>query len=349
MYVANIGANQLLMNNGDGTFSDRTPAAVLTLLAWTTSCAMADLDGDGHPDLYDVNYVEGPQLFRMICNEHDCSPQAYQESRDDAWFSLGDGRLRLVEPDTGGRYGGGLGVVVFRADRHEPAAAVAAPESGRSLPLTPERYLSLFVANDQDPNEYLKVRIASDSQAATLVDDAFLAGLALDYNGNTSACMGVAAGDLTGTAGSSFVTNYSDDANSLFLQEANGLFHDGIGSAGLLQPGLPYIGWGTQCLDADNDGDLDLVVANGHVGEFSRPGLQIRMPTQVFYNLGGGRFREGPPQECGEFVHRLRMGRSLATLDWNRDGRSDLVLALWMRTLGSWRIGPDAGTGWHCG
>lgn len=333
MYVANIGANQLLLNNGDGTFTDHTPPAVSSLSAWTTSCAMADLNSDGHPDLFDVNYVEGPQLFRMICNENDCSPEAYQESRDDALISLGDGGLRQLAPETHGRFGGGLGIVVFRADEAEPrTTAVAATQpdvvSTTSNPLVPEPCLSVFVANDQDPNEYLKARAPLDAAAFTLVDEAFLAGLALDYNGETSACMGVAAGDLTGDGRLDlFVTNYSDEANSLFLQEANGLFHDGIGLSGLLQAGLPYIGWGTQCFDAENDGDLDLMVANGHVGEFSRHGLQIRMPTQVFCNTGAGRFREVPPAECGEFFQHLRMGRSLATLDWNRDGRTDLLLS----------------------
>ncbi len=336
IYVANIGVNHLLINLGDGTFADGTPQGVSTLSAWTTSCAMADLNADGHPDLFDVNYVEGPQLFRMICNENDCSPQEYAESLDDALISSGDGAVRLIQQDTHSRRGAGLAVVVFRADQSDwPSLLDGAPRFdigsasavADTAPLVPERDLSLFIANDQDPNEFLKVRRAADL-SLTLVDDSFLAGLALDYNGETSACMGVAAGDITGDGRLDlFVTNYQDEANSFFVQEPSGMFGDGIGGSGLLHAGMPYIGWGTQCLDADGDGDLDLVVANGHVGYFARPGLQERMPAQVFRNTGAGRFREVPAEESGDFFHRRLMGRSLATLDWNCDGRTDLVLS----------------------
>jgi hypothetical protein len=141
--------------------------------------------------------------------------------------------------------------------------------------------------------------------------------------------MGVAAGDVSGDGRLDlFVTNYRDEANTLYVQEADRSFSDSIRGSGLLHAGLPYIGWGTQCLDADNDGDLDLVVANGHVGYFERDGVQERMPTQLFGNRGAGRFEEVPPDELGAFFNRAVMGRSLATLDWDRDGRTECVLSL---------------------
>lgn len=338
IYVANIGANQLLLNCGDGTFIDGTPQEVLALDAWTTSCGMADLTGDGHPDLFDVNYVAGPQLYQMICDENECSPEAYAEAADFALISQGDGGTKVVAPNTDGREGGGLGLVVFRADRAEdPRAAVDAGPAGAagdhvvgsSSALTPENRLSLFVANDQDPNHFLTVGAGDDRGSASLTDEAFQTGLALNMNGNTSACMGIAAGDMTGDGRLDlYVTNYNDEADLFFTQAGDGLFSDWIAGCGLLHAGLRYVGWGAQCLDADNDGDLDLVAANGHVGYFKEPRIAERMPTQVFANAGGGRFHELPPEDVGAFFTRPVMGRSLATCDWNRDGRPDCVLSL---------------------
>lgn len=338
IYVANIGTNQLLINLGDGTFVDGTPQDALSQRAWTTSCLMADLNSDGAPDLFDVNYVEGPRLFQMICNENDCSPEAFIESRDVALVSLGDGRTILVESNRDGPAGGGLGVVAFRADRDAGTASTAATSTiglnsdSIGTPadvLSPETYLSLFVANDQDPNEFLRVALTDDLPVFELNDESFPAGLALDYRGNTSACMGVAAGDVTGDGRLDlFVTNYKDEARILYSQQAGPQFSDNIAGTGLLLAGLPYIGWGTQCLDAENDGDLDLIAANGHVGYFDKPGVPDRMPTQFFLNGGTGVFHEVPPDALGSYFTRPVMGRSLAVMDWDRDGLTDVVVSL---------------------
>lgn len=340
VYVANIGVNQLLLNNGDGTFTDATAAVGLTASAWTSSCVVADINADGYSDLLDVNYVQGESLYRMICNEHQCSPLAYESAPDHMHVSSGDGTVRLLSL-TGSsdveRGGAGLGMVAFRAGSY-PAGGLAPRGNDGShedpayvAPIVPgldPRRLSLFIANDQQPNFFFANSPAENSDNLQLTDVAFVTGLAFNKDGRTTACMGVASGDLNGDRLLDlFVTNYKGEANNLYVQDPSGCFTDAIAGTGLLAPGLPYVGWGTQFLDADNDGRLDLVVANGHVANFREAGVEYEMPTQFFRNRGDATFEELTPEVVGRFFGRNLLGRSLATVDWNRDGRTDFVLS----------------------
>ena len=313
LYVANIGRNQLLINQGDGTFLDVTESLGLTTSAWTSSCLIADLNDDGFPDLFDVNYLEGEGLYRRLCNENECTPLAHQTARDHVHLSNGDGTVRPFDIGGEGRWGAGLGMVAFRAEDSSEASS---------------RRLSLFIANDHEPNFFLANTPAGNADHLALSDLAFLKGLAVNMDGKPMACMGVASGDLNGDGLLDlFVTNYKGEANNLYLQSPGGYFSDGILGTGLVTPGLPYVGWGAQCLDADNDGRLDLVIANGHVGDFHQEGLECYFPTQFFYNEGGNRFAEPKPDDIGPFFAKKLLGRSVATLDWNRDGLTDFVVS----------------------
>ncbi|QDU40886.1 tetratricopeptide repeat protein [Maioricimonas rarisocia] len=342
LYVANIGVNQLLINEGDGTFTDVTAELGLTSAEWTASCLIADLNNDGHPDLFDVNYVEGEQLFRMICDENQCSPEAYTSSVDELHLSTGNGGLQTISLEEEERGGGaGLAVVAFRLDvappdadeagqevaRQEPAEGPVHAESDLLVGAHPNR-LSLFVANDHEPNFFLTNAPSDAPGNIELTEQSFLSGLAVNSDGKPTACMGVASGDANGDGRLDlFVSNYRGEANNLYLQNAAGYFSDDIAGSGLLAAGLPFVGWGTQFLDADNDGDLDLMVTNGHVGDFQKEGGAYYMPTQFFGNLGGGRFQQHPPEQVGAYFSKKQLGRSLATLDWNRDGRVDVAIS----------------------
>jgi len=318
LYIANIGLNQLLINNGDGTFTDVTEQLPLKRLAWTTNCLIADLNGDGNPDLFDVNYLEGEEIFRRICDEQECTPQAFHSANDHVFLSNGDATVRSFEFGGEDRWGAGLGLVAFRHNE-EFARQAASVYAAR---------LSLFIANDHEPNFFLVNTPTRDPDNIALTDAAFLRGLAVNKDGRPTACMGVATGDLNGDGLLDlFVTNYKDEASNLYLQSPGGFFSDEIAGTGLLTPGLPYVKWGTQCLDADNDGRLDLVVANGHVGDFHKPGLECYMPTQFFRNRGHGQFVELSPEVVGPFFGEKLLGRTVATLDWNRDGLTDFVLS----------------------
>ncbi|RMG40789.1 MAG: CRTAC1 family protein [Planctomycetota bacterium] len=309
IYVANIGTNRLLQNNGDGTFTDRGPLAG-DRGRWTTSCAIADLNGDGSPDIYDVNYLEGPDVFERVCyngpHARTCPPRFFDAAQDQLYLSGGDGTFREVSDEAGVAAAGGkgLGVLVFDSDR--------------------DGWPELFVANDQVPNFYF-VRQA-DGDGLRFSEQAFARGLAVDGAGRPNACMGVAFADADGDGWFDlFVTNFSHEANVLYRGTAAGVFEDATDAAGLADPGFRWLGFGTRFLDADRDGDADLVVLNGHVDDFGFQGTPFAMPPQLFENLGGGRFREVAPQRAGPFFEEARVGRALARVDWNGDGRCDLV------------------------
>jgi tetratricopeptide (TPR) repeat protein len=311
LYVANYGVNRLFQNQGDGTFRDVTPAALREHPVWTSSCAIVDLNGDGAPDLFDVTYCRGADVETRLCNKdgitRSCSPRAFQSEPDRMWLNSGDGGWELADdcgldlPD-----GYGLGLIVFRTD---PAAP-----------------LGLFIANDEVPNYWLVNAGSATGGTPRWNDRARLSGLAVDANGQSQACMGVACDDVDGDGlPDLFVTNFYHESNTLYRALAPELYEDATRPAGLRDPGWNMLGFGTQFVDADLDSWPDLLVANGHIDDLTSLGEPFQMPLQCFRNLGRV-FRELPAAEAGECFARPALGRGMARLDWNRDGREDAVV-----------------------
>ncbi|HVA49835.1 MAG TPA: FG-GAP-like repeat-containing protein [Pirellulales bacterium] len=314
LYVANIGVNRLYVNEGDGTFSDVGEAAGIRADRWTTSCVLADLNGDGLPDLYDVNYLQGPGVFEQTCpvdgQPRTCRPSTFQPAPDMFYLNLGDGRFQEMTEAAGLRAAGGNGLGIVASDFDG---------TGK---------LSLFVANDQDANFYFVNRTPAAGARPRFEERGLLSGLAFDGAGRALACMGVAAGDANGDGRIDLlVTNFSQESCTLYLHEAGDLFTDATGPAGLRGPSFAMLGFGTQFLDGELDGLADLVVTNGHVHEFSSPGVSYAMRPQYFRNLGGGRFEELPADRLGAYFEQACFGRSLARLDFNRDGRDDFAVS----------------------
>lgn len=306
LYVANVGRNQLLLNNGDGTFRDVSESAGLSIEAWTTSVLMVDLNEDGHPDLYDVGYLEGPDVYHRICGGKACSPSNFRGCRDRVFVGRGDGTVTEVVDATPVADSKGLGIITLY---------------GASL-----RRPDLFIANDQVANHFLS-SVAEGPHKLTFVENALVAGLAFNENGLSMACMGIAADDVNQDGRVDlYVTNFRDETNTLYLQDASGLFTDWTRVSGLAAPSLPYVGWGTQFLDADLDGDSDLVVTNGHVDDYRDEGGEYQMRPQFYRSLGNSQFRELQPSSGDSFFATPISGRALARLDHNGDGRSDFVV-----------------------
>ena len=306
LYVANIGRNQLYRNNGDGTFSDITAQCGLVGDDWTTSCVLVDLNADGLPDIYDVNYVSGPKLFEIICQGHACSPKAFAGAPDRLFLNRGDGTFEFTPSALSDSNGKGLGIVAL--DLHV-----------RGRP-------SLFVANDQVPNFLLRNHATNDRFNLRLEDEALVAGVALNQDGLAMASMGISCDDANGDGLMDFfVTTFKDESRLLFLQDAAGLFTDATNGAGLRAFGQSYVGWGAQFVDADLDGEPDLITVNGHVDDYRGEGGEFHMPPQFFHNLGGGRFTELLSDAAGPYFSQKYLGRGLARLDWNGDGRMDAV------------------------
>jgi hypothetical protein len=139
--------------------------------------------------------------------------------------------------------------------------------------------------------------------------------------------MGIAAGDANGDGRLDlFVTNYVDESNTLYEQQAGGTFTDATRRAGLAEPSRHLLGFGTQFLDADSDGWEDLIVANGHVDDFRFKGYAFDMPAQFFRNAAGV-FQEVPSDSLGLYFQNMHFGRGLARLDWNGDGRDEFAVS----------------------
>lgn len=308
LFVANIGRNQLYRNNGDGTFADVTDRSGLDESEWTASCAIVDLNADGLPDLLSVNYLTGEDVFEAICNGKACSPKVFAGVPTRVCINRGDGFFELMSnatPETGSK---GLGIVAFALNHADRP--------------------SLFVANDQTPNFLLHNSPAPNPFNLRLENEGFTSGLAFNQDGLAMASMGIAADDANGDGRIDFfVTTFKDEPKILFLQDASGMFVDSSTLSGLGGPGLPFVGWGTQFLDADCDGHPDLVVTNGHVDDYRNEGGEYHMRPQFFQNTGAGRFVELRAQDCGAWFDHKYLGRGLARLDWNRDGRMDFVVS----------------------
>lgn len=313
LFVGNIGANRLFINNGDGTFQEQ--AILNDPGRWTTSCAIADLNGDGAPDIYAANYLSGSDVFTRMCQHKDgvprmCAPFDFPGSPDEFYLNNGDGSFVEASQQSGliEENGKGLGLVVADLDGN--------------------RTLDLFVANDLVEN-FLFVNMTTEpGPSPTFVEQAIPLGVAYGADGRAQGCMGIAAGDANGDQRIDlFVTNFLMEPNALFSQVADGFFTDVIHSAGMYTPSMQQLGFGTQFIDGDLDGRLDLIVTNGHIDDHRNYGRAYHMPPQFFCNLGDGRFRELSPQTLGPFFAGVYLGRGLAKCDWNRDGAEDVVIS----------------------
>ena len=314
LFVANIGHNRLYENNGDGTFAEVTEQAGIAGESWTTSCLLADLNGDALPDLYEVNYLGGEDIFSRICPQNGgsgmCLPQQFPAEQDRLFLNAGNGEFQDVTETCGIEASDGKGLGIVAGDFNH---------SGR---------LSVFVANDTTPNFFFVRQEAVSANAGKLFhEEALFVGLGLNGSGQTESGMGVAAGDVDGDGRLDlFVTNFHAESNTLYRQLDSHVFEDVTREWGLAEPSLPLVGFGTQFLDADLDGDLDLITANGHIDNYASQNLPYKMPPQFFVNRGD-RFQLQDAQSLGAYFQETYLGRSLARWDWNQDGREDVIVS----------------------
>ena len=312
LYVTAFGPNTLYRNNGDGTFRDVTAHAGVAggPAEWSTSTGFLDYDRDGDLDLYVTNYVDfrmsenpwcGPRQrsLRMYCN-----PTIFDGVADRLFRNDGDGRFTDASRQAGiaNPAGKGLGVVFCDYDRDGDT--------------------DIYVANDLVRNF-----LHRNNGDGTFQDVAYAAGVGFDLNGKPNAGMGVDCGDIDGNGYPElFVTNFSEELNTLYVNRGDGVFEEMSQKLGLGSGFLP-LGFGTKMYDVDNDGDLDLHVANGHVIDnikLHQPRLTYEQ-TDLLYENAGGRFTD-VTASAGAALAATRVGRGLAVADYDNDGDLDAVV-----------------------
>ena len=313
LYIANLGGNRFYENNGDGTFREITAETGTGGNEWSMSCLVTDLNGDGLPDIYVVNYLEKDAVFQRDCKRNGkpltCAPTLFPAEQDRLYMNQGDGSYRDVTQEAGivVRDGKGLGIVAADFDG-----------SGK---------LSLFVGNDTAPNFFFANQTSSPTAAPKYAETGLTSGLAVNDWGETQACMGIAADDVDGDGRVDlFVTNFFADYNTLYLNRGRGVFADRSLNFSLTNSSYSKLGFGTQFIDGELDGWPDIVLTNGHVDQTSATGEPDAMPPQYYQNLRGRSFREISAETLGRCFEKNSIGRSMARLDWNRDGRDDICI-----------------------
>ncbi|NKB67364.1 MAG: hypothetical protein GKR89_09915 [Candidatus Latescibacteria bacterium] len=311
LYLANWGADIFYRNQGDGTFTEGTEEVGFGNEQWGTSAAFLDFDNDGNVDLYVANYVEFDAASQPWCGRRDmelrfyCDPRRYRPTRDLLYRNQGDGTFVEIGQQVGIVHpGNGLGVVSGDFDSDGDA--------------------DLYVANDMTPNFHY------DNQGGGRFNEiGLLAGTAFSGDGVEQAGMGVDAGDFDNDADLDLlVTNYQLENNALYRNDG-GYFPEVSFTAGIGQISLNYLGFGTGFFDYNNDGWLDLFVANGHVHDNIEAYDELvtyAQRAQVFRNRGG-KFVE-VTDSLGTGLAVPYVGRGSAFGDYDGDGDLDIALAV---------------------
>ncbi len=328
LFLASYGADQLWLNLGPDaegrvTFRDATAKAGVSDPLWSVSATFVDYDRDGLLDLFVVNYVEfplakNPPCYAVTSRRDYCGPADFPGVPDRLYRNRGkDGSGAPVFEDVtaragidAGRAGPGLGVVAFDADG--------------------DGWTDLYVADDGTPN-----RLWLNRRDGTFRDEAALAGAAVNRAGRAEASMGVDAGDFDVDGDEDlFLAHLTGETNTLYVNDGTGLFEDRSVESGLAQGSVPFTGFGTAWLDYDNDGWLDLFIANGAV-RIQEPQARAGDPyplsqtNQLYRNLGrdaSGRVRFAEVTDQASVLVLPAVGRGAAFGDVDNDGDTDIVV-----------------------
>lgn len=320
LYVSNFGKNRLYRNNHDGTFTDVAEKAGVALGNWSTGATWGDFDGDGRLDLFVPGYVHWDLANQPVQGDKGvsfsfctfrgvnvmCGPHGLKGEPDHLFHNNGDGTFHDVSQLAG----------VADSHAYYGLASLFVDVNGDGKP-------DLLVADDSTPN-YLYLNKGD----GTFEDVSFASGYALNESGRETASMGIAEGDYTHNGRLDlYNTTFSDDYKPLYRNDGDANFTDISYEAGIAEPTVPFLGWGTAFFDYDNDGWLDLFTANGHIYPIVDEqawGTTFKQRPLLLHNTKGKLEFIPPVEDTG--LAKLATGRGMAYGDLFNDGRIDVVI-----------------------
>ena len=312
LYVTNYGTNQLYRNNGDGTFTEVAEAAGVTEPRWSTSCAFADYNRDGNLDLYVVNYIVYDLDENPWCGLKEngirayCEPDNFTAQSDTLFRNNGDGTFTDVTKSAGIHNVTGKGLGVVWGDYNNDGTS------------------DIYVANDSTENLFYQ-----NNGDGTFEEVGFMVGVALSEDGAAENGMGTAFGDWNNDGWLDLtVTNYAQQTNTLYHNDADGFFTDATATTKTAQITYPYLGWATAFIDYDNDGYQDVFVANGHLhenlAELGQEGTYGQR-NLLFRNNANNTFTE-VSETLGSGMKLADVSRGATFADYDLDGDIDIVV-----------------------
>ncbi|MGC6451495.1 MAG: CRTAC1 family protein [Pirellulaceae bacterium] len=313
LYITNWGKNQMWQNNGDNTFTDVTADAAVQSSQWGTSAAFLDINNDGWDDLIVTNYITfGYDTHRPCFLSNGalgyCGPKSGVPEPDRLFLNKQDGTFQDISAISGiaTKPEAGLGVLVRDFNR--------------------DGWIDIYVANDAGHNQ-----LWINQQDNTFVDEALIRGCACNIDGFAEGSMGVDAADIDGDGDEDLVMgHWAEETNTVYLNLGDGFFEDATDQFKLGGPSLGYTAFGTAWFDYDNDGWLDLFMANGatnFVETRQRAGetYPLQERNQLFRNIDGTTF-DDLTEVAGELCHSLEITRGASFGDIDNDGDTDILI-----------------------
>jgi len=322
LYVSNFGKNRLYHNNHDGTFTDVAEQAGVTLGNWSTGASFGDYDGDGHLDLFVPGYIHydvshppasgSSAVGFAFCQYRGahvmCGPRGLRGEQDHLFHNNGDGTFTDVSEKAG----------VSDKSRYYGF-------SSTFVDVNNDGKVDLIVADDSTPN-YLYINKGDGA----FEDASFYSGFALNQAARETASMGLAVGDyLNNGRVDLYTTTFSDDYKTLFRNDGDGNFSEITPQMGIAEVTYPFLSWGTQFIDYDNDGWKDIMSVSGHVyPEVDRYdwGTTFAERPQLFHNLNHGKSFAVVPAVEGTGLAIVVPSRGAAFGDIFNDGKIDVVI-----------------------
>ncbi|MDR3742584.1 MAG: CRTAC1 family protein [Terracidiphilus sp.] len=322
LYVANYGSNRLYHNNHDGTFTDVAEHAGVTLGNWSTGPSFGDYDGDGLLDLFvpgyvhwDMNNLPTPgsrAVGYANCSFRGarvmCGPRGLPGEPDHLFHNNGDGTFTDVSAKAG-----------VDDKRHYYGF------SSTFVDIDDDGKADLVVTDDSSPN-YLYLNKGD----GTFQDASFYSGFALNQDARETASMGIAVGDYRNDGRVDlYTTTFSDDYKTLYRNDGDGNFVDITPQMGIAEPTYPFLSWGTEFFDFDNDGWKDLMFVSGHVYpevDQHNWGTSFAERPLLFHNVDHGKKFEVMPPVIGSGLADVIPARGAAFGDLFNNGKIDVVI-----------------------